>query len=66
MSFPSASRSRRAAAPSGAPPGLPFTWDALTVSRGLNFTLTTTAGDIDVLGEIARSGEALLEERGRQ
>jgi len=40
----------------GAPPGLPFTWDAATVSRGLNFTLTTTAGDLDVLGEITLGG----------
>lgn len=23
----------------GAPPGLPFTWDATTLARGLNFTL---------------------------
>ena len=46
----------------GAPPGLPFTWDAATVSRGLNFTLTTTAGDLDVLGEITLGGtyETLL------
>lgn len=40
----------------GAPPGLPFTWDAATVSRGLNFMLTITAGDIDVLGEITLGG----------
>ena len=40
----------------GAPAGLPFTWDAATVSRGLNFTLTTTAGDIDLLGEITLGG----------
>jgi len=40
----------------GAPPGLPFTFDAATLSRGLNFTLTTTAGDIDVLGEITLGG----------
>lgn len=40
----------------GAPPGLPFVWDAATVSRGLNFTLTTTAGDIDLLGEITYGG----------
>ncbi|MHC4911004.1 MAG: hypothetical protein ACYTF9_14955, partial [Planctomycetota bacterium] len=36
-----------------APPGLPFKFDADTVLRGLNFTLTTSAGDIDLLGEIA-------------
>jgi hypothetical protein len=31
----------------GAPAGLPFTWDIETLSKGLNFTLTTTAGDLD-------------------
>jgi len=40
----------------GAPPGLPFRLDADTVSRGLNFTLTTDLGDLDVLGEIAGGG----------
>ncbi|MBI1784470.1 hypothetical protein HYR69_04940 [Candidatus Sumerlaeota bacterium] len=40
----------------GAPPGLPFKWDADTLERGLNFTLTTTMGDLDVLGEIAGGG----------
>ena len=46
----------------GAPPGLPFRWDAETVLRGLNFTLETQLGDIDILGEIAGGGgyEALL------
>lgn len=36
----------------GAPPGLPFQFDAKTIARGLNFTLTTEAGDFDLLGEI--------------
>ena len=36
-----------------APQGLPFLWDAATLQRGLNFTLTTLIGDIDLLGEIA-------------
>lgn len=36
----------------GAPPGLPFRWDADTIQRGLNFTLTTDLGDLDLLGEI--------------
>ena len=36
----------------GAPPGLPFEWSTATLQRGLNFTLTTTLGDIDLLGEI--------------
>lgn len=40
----------------GAPPGLPFRWDVATLRAGLNFTLTTTAGDIDVLGEIVGGG----------
>jgi hypothetical protein len=42
--------------PRGAPAGLPFLWDAETLLRGLNFTLTTTLGDIDVLGEISGGG----------
>jgi hypothetical protein len=46
----------------GAPPGLPFRWDEETIRAGLNFTLTTTAGDLDLLGEITGGGtyEALL------
>lgn len=46
----------------GAPPGLPFVWDANTLRRGLNFTLTTSIGDIDLLGEVTGGGdfEALL------
>ena len=40
----------------GAPPGLPFRWDAQTIRRGLNFTLTTTLGDVDLLGEIVGGG----------
>ena len=40
----------------GAPPGLPFSWDVQTVQRGLNFTLTTTLGPLDILGEIAGGG----------
>jgi predicted nucleotidyltransferase len=40
----------------GAPPGLPFRWDAATLQRGLNFTLTTTVGDLDLLGEIPGGG----------
>jgi len=37
----------------GAPENLPFQWDAATLRMGLNFTLTTDLGDIDLLGEIA-------------
>lgn len=41
----------------GAPPGLPFIWDEQTVRRGTNFTLTTSIGDIDLLGEVTGGGE---------
>jgi hypothetical protein len=46
----------------GAPPGLPFRFDADTIKRGLNFTLVTSAGDLDAMGEAAGGGtyEALL------
>lgn len=40
----------------GAPPGLPFRWDSDTLRRGLNFTLTTSFGDLDLLGEITGGG----------
>jgi hypothetical protein len=40
----------------GAPLGLPFRWDAETISHGLNFTLTTALGNVDLLGEIAGGG----------
>ena len=40
----------------GAPPGLPFEWSVETIRRGLNFTLTTTLGALDVLGEIVGGG----------
>ena len=36
----------------GAPKGLPFVWDVKTIQRGLNFTLDTDLGEIDLLGEI--------------
>jgi hypothetical protein len=41
----------------GAPEGLPFRFDAPTISAGLNFTLTTSCGSLDVLGEIAGIGD---------
>lgn len=46
----------------GAPPGLPFSWDVETMRRGLNFTLTTSLGSLDLFGEIAGGGryETLL------
>jgi predicted nucleotidyltransferase len=40
----------------GAPPGLPFRWDERTILAGLNFTLTTTVGDLDLLGEVSGGG----------
>lgn len=40
----------------GAPPDLPFRFDEETIRAGLNFTFTTTAGDLDVLGEITGGG----------
>lgn len=39
-----------------APPGLPFEWSAATLRAGLNFTLNTTAGPIDLFGEIVGGG----------
>jgi len=46
----------------GAPPGLPFRFDEQTIWRGLNFTLMTALGAIDLLGEVTGGGnyEALL------
>jgi hypothetical protein len=41
----------------GVPPGLPFRWDVPTIQAGLNFTLTTDLGDIDVLGEVSGVGD---------
>jgi hypothetical protein len=47
--------------PRGAPPKLPFKWDRRTLDFGLNFTLRTSIGFIDLLGEIAGGTyEALL------
>lgn len=40
----------------GAPSDLPFRFDVPTVTRGLNFTLTTDLGAIDLLGEVAGLG----------
>lgn len=40
----------------GAPPGLPFQFDRVTISHGLNFTLVTDLGDLDTLGEITGGG----------
>ena len=40
----------------GAPRGLPFRLDGPTLKAGLNFTLTTDAGDLDILGEVKGVG----------
>jgi hypothetical protein len=40
----------------GVPPGLPFKLDLQTLRNGLNFTLTSSLGDIDLLGEVAGGG----------
>jgi len=40
----------------GAPPDLPFVLDASTLRSGLNFTLRTTVGDLDLLGEVLGVG----------
>lgn len=47
----------------GAPPGLPFEWSAATLQSGLNFTLETRLGALDLLGEIVGGGryENLIE-----
>ena len=55
------SRVARALAPHdpylrGAPEGLPFRFDEATIRRGLNFTLTSKIGDVDLLGEIVGGG----------
>lgn len=40
----------------GAPAGIPFLWDAKTLQFGLNFTLETDFGDLDLIGEVAGIG----------
>lgn len=40
----------------GIPAGLPFFWDERSISQGLNFTLTTALGDLDLLGEVTGGG----------
>ena len=40
----------------GAPEGLPFSLDTRTVMSGLNFTLSTDAGPLDLLGEVTGGG----------
>lgn len=40
----------------GAPAGIPFLWDAKTLRYGLNFTLETDFGDLDLIGDVAGIG----------
>lgn len=40
----------------GVPPGLPFRFDVPTIEAGLNFTLDTDYGKIDILGEVSGIG----------
>jgi len=40
----------------GAPAGLPFRFDPPTIQAGLNFTLLTDLGDVDLLGEVSGVG----------
>ncbi|HEY2921385.1 MAG TPA: nucleotidyltransferase [Candidatus Binatia bacterium] len=40
----------------GAPIDLPFRLDADSLNSGLNFTLTTDLGDLDILGEVTGLG----------
>jgi predicted nucleotidyltransferase len=40
----------------GAPPELPFIFDERTLKNGLNFTLVTKLGEIDLLGEVTGVG----------
>ena len=40
----------------GAPGGLPFKWEVQTIRNGLNFTLTTSLGPLDLFAEITLGG----------
>jgi hypothetical protein len=48
----------------GAPQDLPFPWDDRTLRSGLNFTLTTDLGDLDLLGEVPGLGSFEAVARG--
>jgi len=41
----------------GAPANLPFLFDERTLSQGMNFTLETDLGDIDLLGHLSGLGQ---------
>lgn len=40
-----------------APPGLPFRLDAEALRQGMNFTLVTDAGELDLMGELSGVGD---------
>lgn len=40
----------------GAPDDLPFLLDAETLKAGMNFTLATAAGDLDLIGQVPGLG----------
>jgi hypothetical protein len=40
----------------GAPAGLPFKFEPKTITRGLNFTLQTSHGPVNLLGEVTGGG----------
>lgn len=40
-----------------APASLPFVLDAPALRSGLNFALTTSAGDVDLMGELTGAGD---------
>jgi predicted nucleotidyltransferase len=40
----------------GVPQGVPLVWDEQTLRNGLNFTLITELGEIDLLGEVSGIG----------
>lgn len=48
----------------GAPKDLPFVLDVRTLRSGLNFTLSTDAGDVDLLGEVTGVGSYTDVARG--
>jgi predicted nucleotidyltransferase len=53
----------------GAPEGLPFRFDPPTIHAGLNFTLITDQGDVDLLGEVSGVGayeQALIQSEERE
>ena len=40
----------------GAPEGIPFLFDERTLAQGMNFTLQTDLGDLDLLGDLSGLG----------